>query len=124
MTDTDNDFDPGNPAWWDEENQSEGIIKAWKESLSDYLNYTSQKAEHLKFDKSLLLKIIPHTGVRDARWYKFRKDEFNSNKHKAHAKLYDTIRNHLKALKDEAQKTKDAKAAAKQEKITQKQDDS
>ena len=98
MQDSENEFNPGSPPWWDEEEQTDETIKKWKESVSDYMNYRNEQAEDLKFSKALVLRIIPHTGVKDPRWYKFPRDEFITNKHKAHKKLYETMRNHIGKL--------------------------
>ena len=107
MSETENDFDPGQPEWWDDKDQTDDTLKVWKQSVLDYLNFHNTKAEHLKFSKQLVLKIIPHTGVKDHRWYRFPAIDFNTNQHKAHEQLYNTIRNQLEKLQNDAKKAKE-----------------
>ena len=119
MSEYGDEFDPGNPEWWDEEEQADETIKIWKQSVNDYINFHNTKAEHVKFCKQLVLKIIPHTGVKDARWYKFPAVDFNTNQHKAHKILYETIRNQLEKLQNDVKKSKEQADKAKLEKQTE-----
>ena len=82
------------------------------------MSYHSMKAEHIKFSKAIVIKVLGHTGCRDTRWYRFLPEYFNTSKHMAHEKLYDTIRNHLIKLQKDVKTAKEVALAAKQKKIT------
>ena len=107
--------------WWDSKPDNDMKLR-WQEAVEDYLDSYDTDAEHVSFSMDLVKKMIPSMAVRDVRWKKFPKDQFDIQRYKSHRQLYDTIRNKLDSLVAAAEKErKDAeeKVALEKQKAQQ-----
>ena len=99
------------PDWWDLNTYREDKDKL-NEAVELYLQEEEIDVSDLEFDESLVLDMIPTIKKKDERFRKFPLARFDTDLHKTHKNLKDTIRRKVEEVKTKHEKAKKQKEKA------------
>ena len=102
------------PEFWTKKPIKE-LREKWKQGIEDLLIYHESEIQHEKFNLAFIKRVIPCASKYDINWRGFKFDKFEPEKYKAHAAMYDTLKEQFEALQSQYESEK----AADEERVKQ-----